>query len=250
MSIAQQKSKSKTDITDDAINAYKETLKKTAETLLVKEFPSKIVHLNELLEKSFKNLHLSDVHQDLNIPMPEWQEPRPKRRRLIDSSHMFMPLECTQVYTLPNGPSPCNRHLSCLINTVKPHFRQLVEDTNTLKMWTACLIPKMEDGNNFGVSILEMTHTAIHRTEQKAHMFLVRISEYFMKRAEMLTKVVKYPHIEDYRRAVRELDESEYITLRFDMNEVKNLYCQLHDIVTKNLEKIKSPRTSNIESLY
>ena len=46
------------------------------------------------------------------------------------------------------------------------------------------------------------------------------------------------------------LDEKEYVSLWLVMCEVRNRYCSLHDLVIKNLEKIKKPRSSNTQSLY
>lgn len=48
----------------------------------------------------------------------------------------------------------------------------------------------------------------------------------------------------------QELDEKEYLSLWLVMCEIRNRYCSLHDIVIKNLEKIKKPRSSNAENLY
>lgn len=48
----------------------------------------------------------------------------------------------------------------------------------------------------------------------------------------------------------QELDEKEYLSLWLVMCEIRNRYCSLHDIVIKNLEKIKKPRSSNTDSLY
>lgn len=73
---------------------------------------------------------------------------------------------------------------------------------------------------------------------------------YFISRGKIVSKVAKYPHISDYRRAVQELDEKEYVSLWLVMCEVRNRYCSLHDLVIKNLEKIKKPRSSNAQSLY
>lgn len=73
---------------------------------------------------------------------------------------------------------------------------------------------------------------------------------YFISRGKIVSKVAKYPHIIDYRRAIQELDEKEYVSLWLVMCEVRNRYCSLHDLVIKNLEKIKKPRSSNAQSLY
>lgn len=73
---------------------------------------------------------------------------------------------------------------------------------------------------------------------------------YFISRGKIVSKVAKYPHIIDYRRAIQELDEKEYVSLWLVMCEVRNRYCSLHDLVMKNLEKIKRPRSSNAQSLY
>ncbi|XP_013164400.1 PREDICTED: proteasome activator complex subunit 3 isoform X2 [Papilio xuthus] len=238
------------------VQEYKDSLKQKAEHLIIKGFPEKIVLLNELLETSnFQNRDLADVHQDLNIPVPQpistLNEPNAKRPR-VDSTDTSSnsTIDGTRVFALPNGTVPCNKPLSDLIHLVKPHIRELVEDSNLLKMWISFMIPKIEDGNNFGVSIQEDTLAEIQSVESEAAAFFDQISRYFISRAKIVSKVAKYPHIEDYRRAVRELDEKEYLSLWLVMCEIRNRYCSLHDIVIKNLEKIKKPRSSNAESLY
>ena len=117
-------------------------------------------------------------------------------------------------------------------------------------MWISFLIPKIEDGNNFGVSVQEDTLAEIQSVESEAATFFDQISRYYASRAKIISKVAKYPHIEDYRRAVKELDEKEYLSLWLVMCEIRNRYCTLHDIVIKNLEKLKKPRSCNSESLY
>ncbi|CAH2234518.1 proteasome activator complex subunit 3 isoform X2 [Pararge aegeria] len=243
-------------MTDIGKKDYKDSLKVKAERLIVKGFPEKIIKLNEILETSnFQNRDLSNVHQDLNIPVPPpvelSKEPNVKRPRLESSeASNNSTIDGTKVYALPNGPVLCNRTLSDLIQLVKPHIRELVEDSNLLKMWISFMIPKIEDGNNFGVSIQEDTLAEVQSVESEAAAFFDQISRYYISRAKIISKVAKYPHIDDYRRAISELDEKEYLSLWLVMCEVRNRYCSLHDIVIKNLEKIKKPRSSNTESLY
>ncbi|XP_065339587.1 proteasome activator complex subunit 3 isoform X2 [Cloeon dipterum] len=226
---------------------------KKAEELVLKDFPRKIVILDELLKTSdFNKPNLEDVHETLNIPVPDpiqlnsHSEPVSKRWK----SEKMDDIAGTKVMALINGSVPCNKNLCNLVTKVKPHVRQLVEDSNVLKMWVSFLIPKIEDGNNFGVSIQEDTLAEIQSVESEAAAFYDQISRYFLTRGKIVSKVAKYPHIEDYRRAVEELDEKEYLSLMLVLCEVRNRYSTLHDIVTKNLEKIKRPRSSNTESLY
>nr|CAD7572736.1 unnamed protein product [Timema californicum] len=215
-----------------------------AEDLILKGFPNKIVELNNILETAqFGRKNLSEVHQTLNIPVPDpilltnsvdhEDAPASKKHKFGNN---FDAVAGTKVMALPSGLVPCNKQLSDLV---------LV-----LKMWISFMIPKIEDGNNFGVSIQEDTLAEIQSVESEAAAFFDQISRYFVSRGKVVSKVAKYPHIEDYRQAVQELDEKEYVSLWLVMCEIRNRYCTLHDIVIKNLEKIKKPRTSNTDSLY
>ncbi|CAH1119177.1 unnamed protein product [Phaedon cochleariae] len=241
------------------VQEYKEEVKKQAEHLLLKGFPETIVSLNNILETpQFKNRKFSEVHQDLNIAVPNpiilnshTDLPPSKKLKLDNSISSSISEDGSRVMILPGGSVATNKHLVDLIELVKPHIRKLVEDSNLMKMWISFMIPKIEDGNNFGVSIQEDTLAEVQSVESEAAAFFDQISRYFISRGKLISKVAKYPHIDDYRRAVQELDEKEYLSLWLVMSEIRNRYCALHDIVLKNLDKIKKPRTSNAtESLY
>lgn len=231
---------------------YKDALIKKAEELIVVGFPAKIVELNTLLAtKEFAERNFDDVHQDLNINIPspitvvDDDQPPSKRARVEASDAIG-----TKVMILPSGSVKCNAPICDIIRVVKPVIRGLVEDSNLLKMWISFMIPKIEDGNNFGVSIQEDTLAEIQSVESEAAAFFDQISRYFISRAKVVSKVAKYPHIDDYRRAVQEMDEKEFLSLWLVLSEVRNRYCGLHDIVVKNLDKLKKPRNSNAEHLY
>jgi len=250
------------------VQEYKDELIKKAEVLITTGFPEKIVQLNEILEtQMFANRNFHDVYQALNIPVPDAialnhvgedngdedgdGAPALKRPRIDKSTDSTVTLVSgTKVLALPTGTVNCNAPICDLIKIVKPVIRALVEDSNLLKMWISFMIPKIEDGNNFGVSVQEDTLAEIQSVESEAAAFFDQISRYFISRAKIVSKVAKYPHIEDYRRAVQELDEKEFLSLWLVMCEVRNRYSSLHDIVIKNLEKLKKPRSSNAESLY
>jgi len=58
-----------------------------------------------------------------------------------------------------------------------------------LKMWVSLLIPKIEDGNNFGVSVQEDTLAEIQQVEVEATSYLEQISRYYGTRGKLVTKV-------------------------------------------------------------
>lgn len=59
-------------------------------------------------------------------------------------------------------------------------------------MWISFLIPKIEDGNNFGVSIQEDMLAEIRSVESEAAAFFDQISRYFITRGKIVTKVPKF----------------------------------------------------------
>jgi len=223
--------------------------------------------LNKLLDSeefSFNNQQKL-LYEALNIPIPDAQaisialnhhgdgdSEGANKKRKLNNVHdgEAIGTEGTKVLVLPSGPVTCNTILSKHIDTVKPFIRELVEHANLLKMWVTFLIPKIEDGNNFGVSIQEDTLGEIRAVEGEAATFYDAIARYHINRGKIISKVAKYPHIEDYRRVVAELDEKEFLSLRIVLSEIRNHYAAMYDLIAKNWEKIIRPRTSNAESMF
>ncbi|KAK9692872.1 Proteasome activator pa28 beta subunit [Popillia japonica] len=242
------------------VQEYIDSLKVKAEELIFNGFPDKIVQLNNIIETSnFKNKLSVNVHQDLNIPIPAANSGNtsdgllPAKRikytnNRIASENSIETNDDTNNYLL--SPIPINRHVMELVAVVKPHIRSLVEDANMLKMWITVMIPKIEDGNNFGVSIQAGTLAEIQSVEVGTSAFFEQISKYYVARGKLISKVRKYPYVDDYRHAVEELDEKEYLSLCLMMVEIRNHYCCLHDIVLKNFEKIKKPRITNASETF
>lgn len=56
-------------------------------------------------------------------------------------------------------------------------------------MWVSLLIPKIEDGNNFGVSVQEDTLAEIQQVEVEATNYLEQVSRYYVSRGKLISKV-------------------------------------------------------------
>ncbi|XP_027849181.2 proteasome activator complex subunit 3-like isoform X1 [Aphis gossypii] len=200
-----------------------ETLQADTENRLVQKFPERIIHLNELLK------------------MPEFK---------IASNDMNCEFIKNSDTISGQTLIPSNKKIVEVIEIVKPNLAQLAEDAKALIMWVSLLIPKIEDGNNFGVSVQEETISAINEVEIKTTKSLLEITLYYSARASLISKVCKYPFIEDYQYAVAELDEKQYFIMSLAMHEARNSYSTMHELVIKNFDKIKKPRSSNNDSLY
>uniref|UniRef100_UPI00398E750B proteasome activator complex subunit 3 isoform X2 n=1 Tax=Pristiophorus japonicus TaxID=55135 RepID=UPI00398E750B len=215
------------------VDAFRERVTAEAEDLVASFFPKKLLELDGFLKEPLLNISdLATIHSDLNLPVPEpimltnshdgLDSARNIKKRKLEDGEGNCP--GTKVFVMPNGMLKSNQQLVEMIEKIKPEIRTLMEKCNTVKMWVQLLIPRIEDGNNFGVSIQEETVAELRTVESEAASYLDQISRYYITRAKLVSKVAKYPHVEDYRRTVSEIDEKEYISLRLIVSELRNQY--------------------------
>eukprot|EP01087_Luapelamoeba_hula_P010403 TRINITY_DN2755_c0_g1_i5.p1 TRINITY_DN2755_c0_g1~~TRINITY_DN2755_c0_g1_i5.p1 ORF type:complete len:132 (+),score=10.84 TRINITY_DN2755_c0_g1_i5:187-582(+) len=100
------------------------------------------------------------------------------------------------------------------------------------------------------VGIQEETISELTRSEDAGYNLLESMTKYYVTRAKLVTKVLKYPSIEDYRQSVDELDQKEYVNLRLSCLDMRNNMALCYDMLNKNIEKIITPRTSHSHALY
>ncbi|MCI4384291.1 hypothetical protein PGIGA_G00036960 [Pangasianodon gigas] len=242
------------------VDVFRERITSEAEDLVANFFPKKLLELDQFLKDPVINIReLKEIHSEINLAVPDpilltdihdgLEGQNAKKRKLEDGAGDDK-VGGTKVYIMPGGMMKSNGKLVDLIEKVKPEIRTLIEKCNTVKMWVQLLIPRIEDGNNFGVSIQEETVAELRTVEGEAASYLDQISRYYITRAKLVSKIAKYPHVEDYRRTVTEIDEKEYISLKIIVSELRNQYVTLHDMILKNIEKIKRPRSSNTDALY
>lgn len=132
-----------------------------------------------------------------------------------------------------------------VVRILKKELMEFLENLTLVKIWIQLNIPRIEDGNNFGVTILEETLGDIVRAEEAACSMLESCPKYYLLRAKYITKTFKYPGVEDFKRAVHELDSKEYNSICMTLTEIRNNYSILHDMISKNWEKILKPRSES-----
>lgn len=196
--------------------------------------------MNALLaSKDFAENHFESVKQHLPPMLP----PQPQYQQNQQPGQSQPQMQASQSFS-------CNPVISNTINYVKPVVRNLVMDANLLKMWINFMIPKVEGGGNFGVSIQLEILNEIKGIEADAFRNIGKISNYYSTRADLVSRMRNYYEINDYRRGVEEFDEKEFLDLWLTLSNVRNHYCVLYDLITKNLEHLKKPRNSNAMKMY
>jgi proteasome activator subunit 3 (PA28 gamma) len=212
------------------------------------QMPEKIVQLNEMYKNTPQlNMPLQEVASSLEINNCDGDGVKTKKRKTrsgeVDAA--------TPHLVESHADVPSNKVILDLLALLKKEVVELIETINCVKIWIQLNIPKIEDGNNFGVSIQEETVSELGRAEDSGFAVLENMTKYYITRAKLISKVLKYPGVADYRQSVVELDEKEYINLKLCCLDLRNNYAILYDMITKNLEKIRTPRSSNhLSSLF
>ncbi|XP_023661613.1 proteasome activator complex subunit 1 [Paramormyrops kingsleyae] len=226
-------------------------LTKEAESLVSTFFPQKIAEMETLLQASLgvSAEDLSSLMAPLDIPIPDPEKEELKRKKKEEreakegKKEKDKDKDKEEEEEGPScGPIATNERVEHLLKEVKPHIQTLKEKLNIVSMWIQLQIPKIEDGNNFGVAVQEKVFELLTNTRTKIEGFQTQISKYYSERGDAVAKASKQPHVGDYRQLVHELDQHQYCELRVVVLEIRNTYAVLYDIINKNYDKIKKPR--------
>ncbi|XP_029384823.1 proteasome activator complex subunit 1 [Echeneis naucrates] len=223
-----------------------------AEDLVSKFFPDKMEDLQMLLKTSFSYDDIASVKAPLDIPVPDpsKEEAKCKKKEKEANDTKKDSEKEEEGAGPPCGPICINERVESLLQEVKPQIQTLKEKLNTVSMWVQLQIPKIEDGNNFGVAVQEKVFELLTNTRTKIEGFQTQISKYYSERGDAVAKASKQAHVGDYRQLVHELDQYQYCELRLVVLDIRNTYAVLFDIINKNYDKIKKPRGDGKALIY
>ncbi|KAK1338770.1 hypothetical protein QTO34_019428 [Cnephaeus nilssonii] len=246
------------------VDVFREDLCTKTENLLGSYFPKKISELDAFLkEPDLNEANLSNLKAPLDIPVPDPKEDKDEKKKEDEDKGP------------PCGPVSCNEKIVILLQRLKPEIKDVIEQLNLVTTWLQLQIPRIEDGNNFGVAVQEKVFELMTALHTKLEGFHTQIAKYFSERGDAVTKAAKQPHVVgetqvgvyegkdtfevgpdpglpqgDYRQLVHELDEAEYRDIRLMVMEIRNAYAVLYDIILKNFEKLKKPRGETKGMIY
>ncbi|XP_078007412.1 proteasome activator complex subunit 1 isoform X2 [Phascolarctos cinereus] len=235
------------------VDFFRKELCAQAEMLLATFFPTKISELDEFLkDPSLNEADLSFLRATLDIPIPDpaKEKEKEKHRKQEEDDKDGKKKEEDEDKGPPCGPVSCNEKIVALLGRLKPEIKDVKEQLNLVSMWLQLQVPRIEDGNNFGVAVQEKVFELMTTLRTKLDGFHTQISKYFSERGDAVAKAAKQPHVGDYRQLVHELDEAQYGETRLMVMEIRNTYAVLYDIILKNYEKIKKPRGDTKGMIY
>ncbi|KAF5903926.1 proteasome activator complex subunit 1, partial [Clarias magur] len=209
------------------VDGFTKKLTREAEQLVSTFFPQKIAEMDNLLQASLALEDLSVLRAPLDIPIPDPAKEELKRKKKEEKSAKDGKKSDDkedEEAGPPCGPIASNEKVESLIKEIKPHIQTLKEKLNTVSMWVQLQIPRIEDGNNFGVAVQEKVFELMTNTRTKIEGFQTQITKYYSERGDAVAKASKQPHVGDYRQLVHELDLHQYCELRIVVLEIRNTY--------------------------
>ncbi|CAH0473697.1 unnamed protein product [Peronospora belbahrii] len=176
-----------------------------------------------------------------------------------------------------------NGDVHALVAVVGDEVAQLMSAIQLLQVWIHLQVPKVEDGNNFGVEVQKYAYMHLKEALEKWQKTWDSLAEYSSARAtavekvnakvssetsttttitstkggkdgdedkSVTAKVEKQSNtgnqaVEDAIAAVVELDIKWYFNLVRALEGVRDQYAVTEDVITKNKEKIELPRGRN-----
>ncbi|XP_076577722.1 proteasome activator complex subunit 2 [Chaetodon auriga] len=229
------------------VEIFRQSLYHEAENLFSNYIPLKIAQLDALLrDEGFSVTDMTSLRAPLDIPIPDPPSPEDEEMETDKNEEDEKKKKKAPKCGFIKG----NEKIMMLLEKVKPEIVALREAIITASCWIQHLVPKIEDGNDFGVAIQEKILERISAVRTKVDSFQTNINKYFTERGDAVAKASKETHVMDYRSLVHEKDEAIYSEIRVIVLDIRGFYAEFYDIISKNLEKVTNPKGEEKPSMY
>ncbi|XP_058479466.1 proteasome activator complex subunit 2 [Solea solea] len=229
------------------VENYSQSLYHEVENLFSNYIPLKITQLDAMLRDDALSItDLCSLRAPLDIPIPDPPSPEEEEMETDKNEDSAEKKKKAPKCGFIKG----NEKIMALLDKVKPEIVSLRETIINVSCWIQLLIPKIEDGNDFGVAIQEKILERITAVKTKVDGFQTNINKYFSERGDAVAKASKETHVMDYRSLVHEKDEAIYSEVRVIVLDIRGFYAELYDIISKNQEKVTNPKGEEKPSMY
>jgi len=222
-----------------------------AEEVVFKIFPQKTLELQAFIDStSSPSSEFHDSHSTSSTDARVYPDPTEnvapetkKRKRESDPAN-----------SVAHARYPDLVHTNELVQKVheivKKECNDLIQLCDKVKLWVTLTMPKIEDGDNFGVQIQEEALNELHRSQESAYSLRDASRLHHLSRAKICSKLIKYPNVEDYTLSLKEHDEKQIYLAKQHLYDLRNIYAIITDTLHKNITKIRVPKANNSVALY
>jgi len=247
------------------LQSHKESVRKNALEIVLRTLPQKLVSLDKMLKSDPRLLHSCEeidavFRKDLaesraKVEAMQKEEkakqeeeettaPSPKKRKRDEKSDDKKESDDKNKINESLMTMPSNHLILETTEILRAELLAMVSNVDTVKLWIQLNVPRIEDGNNFGVGVQEDMVTELSRAEDHAFALLESITKYYIGRAKLMTRCFKYPKLPDFEMAVSETDQKQYLSNVLSLVDLRNNYALLYDMIIKNIDKLENPRGS------
>ncbi|XP_019730333.1 proteasome activator complex subunit 2 [Hippocampus comes] len=224
------------------VETFHQAMSNEAKNLFSTVIPSKILQMDALLQDVCVT-DMSSLKAPLDIPIPD---PPPADEDMETNED-----EEKKKKKKPTcGFIKSHEIILALVGRLKPEIVSLRETIITVTSWIQHLIPKIEDGNDFGVAIQEKILERIAAVKTKVEGFQTNLNKYLLERGDAVAKASKDTHVMDYRSLVHDKDVAIYSDIRMIILDLRSFYVELYDMISKNMDKVTNPKGEEKPSMY
>ncbi|TFK77304.1 proteasome activator pa28, REG alpha/beta subunit [Pluteus cervinus] len=242
------------------VESLRKELAAAGERIIYEIFPSKIIQLHKLVQNT-SDLD-SPVYKSEKLNGSPSDAHTTKKRKLEGEESE----ESSKARD--SSPVPLRAMIDILHTIIKKEAEELIASIDEVKLWVSLSMPRIEDGDNFGVQVQEEIVSELHRAQESAYNLRDNTRQDFLARAKICSKIVKYPTVEDYpvntlvyfslarltvtlnQRALLEHDDKYFYLAQRNVIDLRALYAVLTDLVQKNIDKIRKPKANNRTAMY
>ncbi|KAL8593148.1 hypothetical protein ACOMHN_009803 [Nucella lapillus] len=135
----------------------------------------------------------------------------------------------------------CSSAVREMMAALKPFLAEALINTNCISRWIATTYtPQMANDHAFTEGYRKTVLDKVNDLESASAIELQSITSFNKARAKLVTKIMKYPTVMDYRMALKNDDETEIINVSSSILMLRNLYAELYDCLSKNMDQLEN----------
>lgn len=240
------------------MDAYRTSVAQDAKQR-IEELPQRLAHVHALVQQHFQARQPSAVRATLK-----------------------------QSVTATQGKINANANLDALLGVVSDEIEQVLTVLTQLSQWIQLLVPKIADGNNFGVEVQKLAYVHVKESIATWQKQWDSLADYYNQRATAVEKVndkvaqeksksttvtastggkdgdenksvttsleketaTANAVVDDWVAYVVAVDVKWYFNLARTLEAIRDQYALTSDIIEKNKEKILLPRGNSDRAAF